>query len=100
MKRFFLPFVFLCLVYNVTFARQTKVYVLRLDSEIHAKSARMLDKAMKAAGDWDANVFLLHLNTYGSLWMPQTKCGRPARCFIYNCGLRRPSGGIGGHLFP
>lgn len=65
MKRFFLPFVFLCLVYNVTFARQTKVYVLRLDSEIHAKSARMLDKAMKAAGDWDANVFLLHLNTYG-----------------------------------
>lgn len=42
-----------------------RIYVLRLDGDIHAKAARTLEKAMERAQKRDARVFLLHLNTYG-----------------------------------
>jgi len=41
------------------------VFVVTIDSEIHAKSARMLEKALKEAETRKADVFLMRLNTFG-----------------------------------
>ena len=64
MKRFFL----LLLILLPLTARGTetcRVFVLTIDSEIHAKSARTLEKALQEAEDWNAQVFLMRLNTFG-----------------------------------
>ncbi|MDD5732751.1 MAG: NfeD family protein [Bacteroidales bacterium] len=41
------------------------VYVLNIDSEIHAKSARILDKALSEAKNQNARAFVMRLNTFG-----------------------------------
>jgi len=64
MKRFFL--LLLCLVPLLARGADTcRVYVLTIDSEIHAKSARTLEKALEEAKTLEANVFLMRLNTFG-----------------------------------
>ncbi len=42
-----------------------RVFMVVIDSEIHAKSARMLEKALKEAEARRADVFLMRLNTFG-----------------------------------
>lgn len=64
MKRFFL--LLLCLVPLTAHGADTcLVYVLTIDSEIHAKSARTLEKALEEAETLNADVFLMRLNTFG-----------------------------------
>ena len=48
-----------------TVADSCRVFVVTIDSEIHAKSARMLEKALKEAETRKADVFLMRLNTFG-----------------------------------
>ena len=64
MKRLFL--LLLCFVPLLARGADTcRVYVLTIDSEIHAKSARTLDKALEEAERIKAGVFLMRLNTFG-----------------------------------
>jgi len=64
MKRLFL--LLLCLVPLLAQGADTcRVYVLTIDSEIHAKSARTLEKALEEAEQIKAGVFLMRLNTFG-----------------------------------
>ncbi|MFA5444091.1 MAG: NfeD family protein [Bacteroidales bacterium] len=64
MKRLFL--LLLCLLpLQVHGADTCRVYVLTIDSEIHAKSARTLEKAIEEAETLKADVFLMRLNTFG-----------------------------------
>ncbi len=64
MKRFFLLLLsFLPIL--ASGADTCRVYVLTIDSEIHAKSARTLEKALEEAEEMRAGVFLMRLNTFG-----------------------------------
>lgn len=56
---------FLPVVAFASDADTTTAYLLTIDSDIHAKTSRMLDKALKEASERDATVFILKLNTYG-----------------------------------
>ena len=64
MKRFIL-LLLLLLPLTAGGTEQCRIFLLNIDSEIHAKSARTLEKALREAGDWDAGVFLMQLNTFG-----------------------------------
>jgi membrane-bound serine protease (ClpP class) len=64
MKRFLLLFMLL-LPLVTKGADSCLVYVLSIDSEIHAKSARTLEKALEEAKKQNACVFLMRLNTFG-----------------------------------
>ena len=66
MKRFLLLFMLL-LPLVTKGADSCLVYVLSIDSEIHAKSARTLEKALEEAKKQNACVFLMRLNTFGGL---------------------------------
>ncbi|MFA7201323.1 MAG: NfeD family protein [Bacteroidales bacterium] len=46
-------------------ATACRVFVVTIDSEIHAKSARTLEKALKEAESLGTDVFLMRLNTFG-----------------------------------
>lgn len=64
MKRLSLLF-FLLLPYMARGTDSSLVYVLNIDSEIHAKSARILDKALSEAKNQNARAFVMRLNTFG-----------------------------------
>ena len=64
MKRFFL-LLLIFLPILASGADTCRVYVLTIDSEIHAKSARTLEKALEEAEEMRAGVFLMRLNTFG-----------------------------------
>jgi len=64
MKRYFL-LLLLFLPLLAKGADSSLVFVLNIDSEIHAKSARMLDKALQEAKEQNAMAFVMRLNTFG-----------------------------------
>ena len=75
-SRLFLYIAFLMLVFGVkehaiavhaadSAATACRIFVVTIDSEIHAKSARTLEKALKEAENLGADVFLMRLNTFG-----------------------------------
>lgn len=55
-----------CLTVSV-FAKEPLVYRFNFQSEVDKGVARMFSKAMKQAKDEKADLFLIHLNTYGGL---------------------------------
>lgn len=75
-SRLFLYIAFLMLVFGVkeravavhvadTADKACRIFVVTIDSEIHAKSARTLEKALKEAENLGTDVFLMRLNTFG-----------------------------------
>ncbi len=55
-----------CLTVSV-FAKEPLVYRFNFQSEVDRGVARMFSKAMKQAQDEKADLFLIHLNTYGGM---------------------------------
>ncbi len=63
MKRIFNSI--LLLLIAVTSVAQTKVYVIPIDDEINSTTWRQVRQGCNAASQQDADILLIHLNTYG-----------------------------------
>ncbi len=55
----------LCLLSLFSFAGEKLVYMLRLDDEIGSSTWRYTREALREARELDADILLVHLNTYG-----------------------------------
>ena len=79
-KRIFFSFLAFLMIGQVLLAQQKKVFVLELRDEVNTSAARYFSRGFAAATAADADLVIVHLDTYGG----RVDCADSIRAHILN----------------